>query len=168
MSDTYVECLVKAKPSILGKFFKVLLIVLTVVFVLAFIVVGTVIPYIILLPVATGVGAYFVNLYTDLEYEYLYLDKELVIDKVMAKTKRKRIGTYSLDRMEILAPIKSYHLDNYRNRDAKQCDYSIGEELQPDRRYVMYYEGGQKIILSPSAEMIKVMKNVAPRKVYSD
>ena len=35
MSDTYVECLVKAKPSWIGKFFKMLLIMLTVVFVLA-------------------------------------------------------------------------------------------------------------------------------------
>jgi hypothetical protein len=130
--------------------------------------VGTLIPYIIVLPVITGAGAYFVNLYTDLEYEYLYLDKELVIDKVMAKSKRKRIGTFSLDRMEILAPIKSYHLDNFKNRDAKQSDYSIGEELQPDLRYVMYYEGGRKIILSPSAEMIKVMRNTSPRKIYAD
>lgn len=168
MSDTYVECLVKAKPSILGKFFKVLLIVLTVLFTLAFIVLGTVIPFIIIAPVLTGVGAYFVNMYTDLEYEYLYLDRELVVDKVMAKTKRKRVATYHLDQMEILAPIKSYHLDNYKNRNAKEIDYSIGEELKPDRRFVMYYEGGLKIILSPSEEMIKVMRNTSPRKIFAD
>lgn len=168
MSDTYVECLVKAKPSILGKFFRVLLIVLTVIFTLAFIVLGAAIPYIIIAPVLTGAGAYFVNMFTDLEYEYLYLDRELVVDKVMAKSRRKRIATYSLDRMEILAPIKSYHLDNYKNRNAKVIDYSIGEELKPDKRYVMYYEGGEKIILSPSEEMIKVMRNTAPRKIYAD
>lgn len=150
MSDTYVECLVKAKPSMIGKFFKVFLIVLTVIFSLAFIVVGTLLPFIIIAPVLTGVGAYFVNMFTDLEYEYLYLDRELVVDKVMAKSKRKRVATYSLDRMEILAPIKSYHLDNFKNRSAKEIDYSIGEELQPDKRFIMYYEGGQKIILSPS------------------
>ena len=63
--------------------------------------------------IATGVGAYLANMRTEVEYEYLYLDKELTIDKIMAKTKRKRIGVYKLDSMEILAPIKSYHLDNY-------------------------------------------------------
>lgn len=168
MSDTYVECLVKAKPSMLGRFFKVFLIVLTVIFTIAFIVLGTVIPFLIIAPVLTGVGAYFVNMYTDLEYEYLYLDKELVVDKVMAKSKRKRIATYSLDRMEILAPIKSYHLDNYKNRNVKEIDYSIGEELKPDKRYAMYYEGGLKVILSPSEEIIKVMRNTSPRKIYTD
>ena len=62
MSDTYVECLVKAKPSMIGKFFKVFLIVLTVIFSLAFIVVGTLLPFIIIAPVLTGVGAYFVKI----------------------------------------------------------------------------------------------------------
>ena len=50
----------------------------------------------------------------------------------------------------------------------KEKDYSVGEELKPDRRFAMYYEGGEKIILSPSEEMVKAMKNVAPRKIFSD
>lgn len=166
MSDAYVECLVKAKSTALGKFLRYLLIALTVFFVVLTVLTMNII--ILLLAVAAGVGAYFVNMFTDLEYEYLYLDKELTVDKVMAKTKRKRVAVYQLDRVEILAPIKSYHLDNYRNRTAKEKDYSIGYEEQPDLRYVMYYEGGEKLILSPSPEMIKVMKNVAPRKIFSD
>lgn len=166
MSDAYVECLVKAKTSLLGKFLKYFLIVLAVFFGLLMFM--TMNGLLFLLAIAAGVGVYFVNLFTDLEYEYLYLDKELTIDKVMAKTKRKRVAVYQLDRVEILAPIKSYHLDNYRNRTGKEKDYSIGFEEQPDRRYLMFYEGGEKLILSPSPEMIKVMKNVAPRKIFSD
>ncbi len=164
MSESYVECLVKAKASSLGKFGKIVLIMLTVVFCLVMMVV----PIALLGAVITGVGAYFVSMYTDVEYEYLYLDKELVVDKVLGKSRRKRVATYSVDRMEILAPFRSYHLDNFKNRNVKIKDYSIGEELQPDRRYAMYYEGGEKIILSPSEELVKVMKNVAPRKVFTD
>lgn len=165
MSDVYVECLVKAKQSTTGKFLKVLLITLTVIFGLMAMI-GIVVGFIV--AIATGVGAYFVNLYTDVEYEYLYLDKELTVDKVMAKSKRKRVGTYSIDRMEVFAPIKSYHLDSFKNRNVKEKDYSIGEELQPDKRYALYYEGGEKLILSPSEELVKALKNVAPRKVFMD
>lgn len=165
MSDTYVECLVKAKSSVMAVFLKLLLIVIAVISFLG-ILIG--ISLAIIPCLLAAAGAYFVNMYTDLEYEYLYLDKELVVDKVMAKSKRKRVATYTLDRMEILAPIKSYHLDNYKNRTVKEKDYSIGQVLQPDLRYAMYYEGGEKIILSPSPEMIKIMKNAAPRKVFSD
>ena len=116
MSDSYVECLVKAKQPTWAKILKVLLITLTVLSCLVMFV------FIIFLPVAlaAGVGAYFLNMYTDLEYEYLYLDKELSVDKIMAKSKRKRVGTYSLDRMEVFAPVYSYHLDNFKNRQVKE------------------------------------------------
>lgn len=166
MSDAYVECLVKAKPSMAGKILKYFLIVLTVI--LACLMLLTMNIVLMILAIAAGAGAYFANLFTDLEYEYLYLDKELTIDKVMAKSKRKRVAVYRLERMEILAPIKSYHLDNFKNRNVKAKDFSIGYEEKPDLRYVMYYEGGEKLILSPSPEMIKVMKNMAPRKVFAD
>lgn len=164
MSDVYVECLVKAKPSAMGNFFKVLLIVLTVLFVLAMPFLGTVT---FLIAIVTGVGAYFVSVNTDLEYEYLYLDKELSVDKIMGKAKRKKVAVYSMERMEIFAPIKSYHLDSYKNRKVPVKDYSIGEELQPDKRYVMYCDG-QKILLSPSEELVKALKDIAPRKVFSE
>jgi len=163
--DTYVECLVRAKGSGMWKFLKILLIMLTVVFVLLSLM-GVILLFVF--AIATGVGAYFAGLRTDVEYEYLYLDKELTIDRIMAKTKRKRVGVYKLDRMEIFAPIKSYHLDNYKNRQCTVKDYSIGEELKPDRRYVFYYEGGEKIIVSPSEDLVKAMKFVAPRKVFSE
>ena len=163
--DSYVECLVKAKPQGLWKFLKVLLIMLTVVFVLLSLM-GVVLMFIF--AICSGVGVYFVNLKANVEYEYMYLDKELTIDKIMAQTKRKRVAVYSLDSMEIFAPIKSYHLDNYKNRQVTVKDYSIGEELKPDRRYVFYYEGGQKVILSPSEEMVKAMKMKAPRKIFND
>ncbi|MDE5746651.1 MAG: hypothetical protein K2H12_02160 [Acetatifactor sp.] len=165
MSETYVECLVKAKSRAGMVLLKYLLIGLTAVFVLLLLlgVVLAIIPGAI-----TGVGAYFVSLYSDLEYEYLYLDKELVIDKVLAKSRRKRVATYQVDRMEIMAPFRSYRLDNYKNRQVKIKDYSIGEELKPDLRYAVYYEGGEKLILSPSEEMVKAIRSVAPRKVFTD
>ena len=163
--DSYVECLVKAKPKGLWKFLKVLLIMLTVVFVLLSMM-GVVLLFIV--AIATGVGAYLLNMKANVEYEYLYLDRELTIDKIMAQTKRKRVAVYKVDRMEIFAPVKSYRLDNFKNRQVKEKDYSIGEELKPDRRYVFYYEGGEKVIVSPSEEMVKAMKMVAPRKVFND
>lgn len=166
MSDAYIECLVKAKPSAPGKFFKYLLYLVAALSLVMMLLLMNMLLF--FLAIAAGVGAYFVGLYTDLEYEYLYLDKELTIDKIMGRTKRKRVAVFSLDRMEIFAPIRSYHLDNYKNRQTKDKDYSIGYEEQPDLRYAMYYEGGERLILSPSPELVKMMKNAAPRKVFSD
>ena len=121
-----------------------------------------------LVGIAFGVAAYFVNLHANLEYEYLYVDRELTVDKVMNKSRRKRVAVYEVGKMEILAPIKSWHLDNYKNRQDKVVDYSSGEEKQPDRRYVFFYDGQKKVILEPNLELVKAIAVVAPRKVFTD
>ena len=166
MSENYVECLIKAKGSLMFVILKWVLYLITALCA-ASLFIGTGIVGMIL-AMAAGFGGYYVGTLADIEYEYLYMDKELVVDKVMAKTRRKRVATYSMDRVEIFAPIKSYRLDNYKNRQTKDKDYSIGVEEKPDRRYVFYYEGGERILVSPSEEMLKIMKNANPRKVFTD
>lgn len=167
MSEVYVEHLVKREKASGLKFLKILLIMLTVVFGLMGL---TMMLYglPLLIAVGTGVGAYFAGLYADVEFEYLYLDKEFSVDKIFGKTKRKKAETFEVERMEILAPIHSYHLDSYKNRNAKETDYSIGVEERPDSRYVMYYEGNRRIVLSPNEEFVKAMRNASPRKVFTD
>lgn len=165
VSETYVEHLVARKSPFLVRFLKTLLIMLAICFGL----VGFGLLYIpaLLLAVAAGVGAYFAYMNADIEYEYLYLDKEINIDKVMAKSRRKKAAVYDVERMEVFAPVKSYHLDAYRNREMKTVDYSSGS-AEEDKKYMMVYEGNLKIILEPSAEMVRAIQMVAPRKVFSD
>ncbi len=164
MSETYVECLVARKPSVLLSFLKILLIMLTVVFVL----IGAIyIPGLVVAAI-TGVGAYFATMNANIEYEYLYLDREVSVDKVMAKSRRKKANTFSVDKMEVLAPLNSHRLDSYRNRNAKTLDYSSGVAEQPERRYMMVCEGDVKVIFEPNAEMVKAIQSIAPRKVFTD
>ena len=164
-SETYVECMVASKVSPLMKFARILLIMLCVAF--AFLgLVGYAVA--LFLAVAFGVGAYFVSQQCSIESEYLYLDKEISIDRIYGKSRRKRLATYEVDRMEIMAPIKSYHLDEYRNREVKKKDYSRGFEDQPDTRYAMYYEGNEMIIFEPNEDFVKAVYNVAPRKTFKD
>lgn len=168
MSETYVECLVARSGSMLMRFLKTLFIMLTVVFVL----IGMVFVPGFLVAIVTGVVAYFTYMNADIEYEYLYLDREISVDKVMAKSRRKKVGSYNLEQMEIFAPLNSHRLDSYRNRQMKTLDYSSGIAAQPEKRYMMIWngdkEGTVKIILEPNAEMIKAIQSVSPRKVFTD
>jgi len=164
MNESYVECMVAAKASSLFLFLKYLSIGLCVVCFLASFVYGA----LFFAAVAFGVAAYFVGMYVDVEYEYLYLDKEIVVDKVLHKSKRKRVATYEVDKIEIMAPLKSYHLDSFKNRTFKEVDISSGIAGQPEVRYVFYYNGEQKVIFEPNEALVKCVKNVAPRKVFMD
>jgi hypothetical protein len=165
MSETYVECLVARKPSFVMSFVKVLLIMLTVVFLFL----GLMFPLGFLIAIVTGVGAYFAYMNADIEYEYLYLDKEVSVDKVMAKSKRKSQGNFSIDQLEIMAPVGSHRLDSYKNRDVKKSyDFSSHAASQPEKRYMMMFSGDTRVILEPNEAMVKAIQTVAPRKVFTD
>ncbi|MBO5208893.1 MAG: hypothetical protein J6B68_06055 [Lachnospiraceae bacterium] len=164
VSETYVECLVAKKPNFGTRLLKTLLIMLTVCFVL----IGMLFAPGFLIAIVTGIGAYFAYMNADIEYEYLYLDKEITIDKVMAKSKRKKAATYDINHMDILAPVNSHRLDSYKNRNGKIADYSSGTVEQPDKRYMMVLDGEVRVIFEPNEEMIKAIQTIAPRKVFND
>ncbi len=165
MSESYVEILVKKEKTMVDSLLRGVGIALTVITLLL----GLAGNLIILAAgVALAVGTYLIWLNTDVEYEYLYLDKEITVDKIMARTKRKRAATFELERMEILAPANSHRLDSYRNRDMKELDFSSRKKEQTDKRLVMVYNGNQRIYFENSEELANVIKNVAPRKVFLD
>lgn len=166
MSESYIECLVKAKGSPVFKILRFLMYVLAGVGLVSMFLGSGILG--VLCVLAFGVGGYYVGMLADVEYEYLYMDKEISVDRILAQSRRKRMDTYSMDRVEIMAPVISHRLDEMKNRQVKTLDYSIGVEEKPDRRYAFYYEGGQRILISPSEEMIKIMKNTNPRKVFTD
>ncbi len=109
---------------------------------------------------------YLVYPLTDLEYEYLYCDKQITVSKIMAKERRKDLEVLDLDKVEMLAPANSYRLAEYKNRELKLTQYwSLEEEVVP---YVMIYEGGRKILLDLADDFVKIIQNNAPRKVFLD
>ena len=113
MNDTYVECMVARKSSPLKGILKYVIYILAVISGLL-----TLTGYIIFIVplIAFGLLAYFVVPGFDLEYEYLYLDREISIDKIMSKQKRKKVRTLELNKMEKMCPINSHELDSYKGR----------------------------------------------------
>ncbi len=166
--NSYVEVLVARKTSPLMLVLKYVMILLAVCsFVMGFLLVQNII--LIIICIAFGVGAYFISLNASIEYEYQYCEREITIDKILNKSRRKRVAVFETDKMEILGPSKSYHLDDYRkNTNYRTLDFSSGVEQQPDPTYTMYYDGREKVVFEPNKQMVEAIKNVAPRKVFTD
>lgn len=164
MSDLYIELLVKKKKTSTDTLLKVLMIGATVIFVLGGILFN---PIILLLAVVMGVVDYFKLPSLDLEYEYLYVNGELDIDKIMSKQKRKRVGSYDMKKVEIVAPKSSHELDSFRNRkDIKVHDYSSLEENAKTFGMAINGDKGMELIyFDPNEAIIKDMQRIAPRSV---
>ena len=165
MSESYVECLVKHKTPTVKVFLRILFTVLTVLFALLIFMAGFLA---LIMAVVCGILSYFMMLESSVEYEYLYVDREISIDKISGQKRRKTIEKLNTEKIEILAPVKSWHLDEYKNRELKQKDYSIGYEAQPDQRYVLIYNNEARVLLSPNSAFVAAVKSVAPRKVFTD
>jgi N-acetyl-gamma-glutamylphosphate reductase len=86
----------------------------------------------------------------------------------MAKTRRKKAATIDVNKVEIMAPVKSYQLDSYRRRECKVVDLSAGKDLEDMKLYWIYYEGNQKYILNLTLDFAETVKKIAPRKVFTD
>jgi hypothetical protein len=163
MNESYVECMVTRKSSPAKGILKYLIYILTGVSAVAFIATN----WIFVIPLAVfGLIAFFVVPGFDLEYEYLYLDREITIDKILSKQKRKNVRTLDLSKMEFMCPQNSHQLDAYRSRNLKMADYSSGS---PDAKvWVIVYkdQATEELIgIEPNEELIKVVKNMYPRKV---
>lgn len=165
MNDFYVECLIKQKTKMVKVFLRIAFTVLTVLFLLLVPMYGFLA---ILMALFSGILSYFMMLECSLEYEYLYVDREISIDKISAQRRRKNVAKLNTEKIEIFAPVHSHRLDEYKNRPLKQRDYSVGCEAQPDQRYALVYDNEMRILLSPNDAFIEAVRGVAPRKVFTD
>ncbi|MCR5688222.1 MAG: DUF6106 family protein [Lachnospiraceae bacterium] len=164
MNDTYVEVMVARKKNPLLYALKIFLYALAVAcFLMAMIGYG-------LFFIVTAVSflvAYFVLPYFDLEYEYLYIDREISIDKIMSKEKRKHVYTVDLNRMAIMAPAGSHELDQYRSRGLKTYDFS--SRIDGADVYTIVYEADREgtvlVNIEPNEEMLRAVSTVFPRKL---
>lgn len=163
MNDTYVEQLIAKKPNPLSGVLKVVVygigIVCAIMGLLGWF-------SLFLLAIALFLVAYFALPMLDVEYEYLYLSKEISIDKIIAKQRRKHALSIDLNKVSIIAPENSHELDSYKNRPHEDKDFTAQDEGV--KAYIVAYEDGENLSLVKmdlNEEMLKAIKMVFPRKV---
>ncbi len=161
MSDYYTEQLVKQKTKASSVLAKIVLIVVTA---LSFFLV-LLFPMAMIVPVIMIAVDMFLFKRFDLEFEYLYVNGDLDIDKIMAKQKRKRVFETNVRDIEVLAPTGSIELQQYQR--TKTYDFSSGAGEVKTYEMVTNSQGQTvKIIFEPNKTILEGMKMLAPRKVF--
>jgi len=160
MGDIYTEQLVKRKNTGKVAVEKIALIFITIVV----LVLGLMIPYVgILFLVMIGVDVYLFRS-MDVEYEYLYINGNLDVDKIMSKSRRKKVFEMNVSELEILAPVGCPELRPFQGM--KSLDYSSGEEGRKVYEMIILSNGEKKkIVFEPNDTIVDGMRMYAPRKV---
>ena len=165
MGDLYQEILISRKTPFVNKIIKGVAYVATALFLL----IGMLFlnPLYFIPGIALGACCYFLVPKLDLEYEYLYVNGELDIDAIYSKQKRKRIASYDMADLEILAPSTSHALDSYLNQGGvKVRDFTSKDPQVQTHTLVFSKEGKREIIMVELDDVIlNDIRRIAPRKV---
>lgn len=167
MDDLFTEVLIKKQKTGKDTFLQTLAIGFTVLFFLAGI---TIFPLFLLLGLGMAAVDYFLLPRLKVEYEYSYVSGELDIDRIYNKEKRKKGGEYSVRNMEILAPLNSDRLTDYkRNSGIKKVDYTSGDPHDGRMVYAFVTAANgqrQMVLFQPDEKILKDMRMRAPSKVF--
>lgn len=169
MDTGCLEVIVNRKPNTLIKAVCYGACVLTVCFcLLAFMT-----SLLFLIPAALcAAAANYFWLESAVDFEYVYVDKELRVAKIMQKQRRKELAVYDLTKMEVLAPVGSHHLDGFKNKDLKVIDYSSQGDENKASRYALILSDGTELILDMvgeySSQILDLIRAFSPRKVFRD
>ena len=169
MDTGCLEVIVNRKPNTLIKAVCYGACVLTVCFcLLAFMT-----SLLFLIPAALcAAAANYFWLESAVDFEYVYVDKELRVAKIMQKQRRKELAVYDLTQMEVLAPVGSYHLDGFKNKGLKVIDYSSQGDENKASRYALILSDGTELILDMvgdySSQILDLIRTFSPRKVFRE
>lgn len=113
---------------------------------------------------AVGIFFFKKNLY--IEYEYIFTNGEIDIDKIIEMKKRKRVFSFSVKSVELLAPEDSYYVKDFANKPSKVI--SVYPKDNKEKVFVAMITGGSERVqlrFVPSEEMLNMCYKYNPRAV---
>lgn len=161
MEESYIEWLVKRKDPIYALPVKIIMVLVCAFSVL--LALQTVIGVVIM--TAAGIGTYFIFLNLSVEYEYLFAEGDLRIDRILGKARRKKAFDCEKDDVQLIAPVDSYMLKDYAKQGMKVMDCTSGK--QGAEVYALMYQKGadtMKVLIEPNEKMLAAMRHTFPRK----
>lgn len=161
MNEFLTEQLVKRSATAATIMKKIGLIVATVVSVLL----GFVHPMLVWVTmIMIGVDIFLFKR-MNIEFEYVYFDGDLDIDKIIDMQSRKRMFSTNIKEIELVAPTGSAELQSYqRNRI---LDFSTQNPHDKVYEMVTLFKGETvRVLFNPNEKILNGMKNMAPRKVF--
>lgn len=171
MGDTFIEQLIKRKNDSMVLLKQIGIAVLAVLILgvggFALLLFPTFSAIILLIMAGAVYGGWLLLTSMNVEFEYIYTNGEMDVDKIMAKRKRKRVTTVRVSSFDEFEP---FTLEQYRQR---RYDITINAAISmqdPDAWYASYRNrDGKKccLVFSPNENLLKEMQLQYRRKTIT-
>lgn len=163
MQDHFAECLVKREAPRNAALLKI-----AVVFGLAATAASIFLLGLIgfILFLAMCLAAMKVRDMLNVEYEYLFVERQFSVDQIFNKSKRKKAAEYALEEIQLIAPEKAASLRDYDRQVKKVSDFSSGGAAAQKYVLIVQQNGAvEKVVFEPDEAMKKCLKSAAPSRV---
>ena len=114
-------------------------------------------------------GAFFLIKRTNVEFEYIMTNNELDIDKIMAKSSRKRLVTVDFKEIDIMAKVDdAEHKSEYNSIDSSTKVLDCTGDGMTDIYFVDLSNGDGKVrvLFQPPMKLLEAAKKYNPRKIF--
>ncbi len=166
MRDEIVEVLVKCKPKVGLIVAKIVLYIICALGIVFGMIGGGIIG--LAIAVVFGGAGYYIGSLSQVEYEYVYCDKNLDIDVIYSQSKRKSLMSLELGKMEALVRVEGNKMREFASRKCVVKDFSTGNKDTKKDVYALFYDGNLQILLEPNERLLGAISYVAPRKIFKD
>ena len=161
MNEFLTEQLVKRSKTIATTIKKMGLISATVISVFL----GFVHPMLVWLTAIMVIADIFLFKRMNVEFEYVYFNGDLDIDKILDMQSRKRVLSTNIKEIEVVAPVGAVELQPYQRK--KVLDFSTQNPEDKAYEMVTLFKGETvRVVFNPNEKILNGMKNMAPRKVF--
>ena len=121
-----------------------------------------------LIPIAAVIiaGEVYLLRSMNIEYEYVFTNGDLDIDRITNKSRRKQVLSINVRSFVTMVPVAGNNYEGEINQYTKMLDYGSG--VVGENTYAaIYEEDGQrvKLIIEPDEEMFKAIRSYIPRVV---
>lgn len=161
-----VEQIIKVKAPKQSILFKVIMI-------LACILAVTTIPSTktmgLLLVVILVIFTVFVFRYYKAEYEYSLMDGELTVERIMARTSRKRCGVYAIKKATLVAKPDCQDALRLEHMDYRTNSYTRGEADTSGVVVIYTYNDNnemERLYIEPDEKMLEAISECVGRGVF--
>ncbi len=162
MYNQYVEVLVKRKT--IEGLDKIKFVV--VFFIVAFFVVGIIFQKLLFCGVASILGIIycFVSSCLEVEYEYYYLNGELDIDKIIKKSRRKKMLSLNAAMIQKIMPVDAWEMRRFES--AQKIDCSANDPTRAPYVIICSHQNKlKKVYIQMNDELLTAIRSHMPNKV---
>ncbi|MBR1864616.1 MAG: hypothetical protein IJ806_11070 [Ruminococcus sp.] len=164
--DRFKEQIIKKQPTNKDNLTRIFIMLAALALAFAVIFISLMFPNLFVIGFTLAIGAVYGGFYLmknlDIEYEYIFTNGDLDVDKIMAARSRKRLITIKVNDVTDIGPCED-HDDGGRTVVMASAYDPESQDYFMDLKHASY--GETRVIFTPDDEMLRMIKTSLPRSI---